>query len=776
MSEERTTRELPGLATRLPLVFALVALVAYSTMAARGDVALLSLAALGALAVAPRLNPLLYWPVGLMAVVTVGYGGYVALWWAGGGAVDPTFSRIFFWVLAGVFGAVAAVRGARLPVRSGWSWLSIIVAVMSCAAPVALVVMATARRESAPLDMFSGYLSGGDHGLHNEIIHNMLWWSSSPAMESPISLYTYPRGLHFIVANVVSLTSNGDTSGTLIQEYVAGAWFEFIQLAAFVQLATVTYVNWARQGRLVRAVFLPPIYLGFAAVPFFVPHLLWSGFMTSTGMAWGLLVPIALWVGLRQGDGSSHHATTMVWAWVSLLVFSWIVYQPYVIPVFVAGSMWLLLFSLRRRADGIVSRMIGTLQAYPVASVIALSASASLLPYFVLGRDSPGISSLFLDGATSTASLTTVILWTVVALGVARGTRDEGRETPRLVLASLVGFTLAMTAVVFFAGDDGIFSMPYYIQKMYWIVWYTSVPLTLGVLMSWAADHESLGRGAVRIGRLTALWLAVAMVPFVQGRVPNSVTSHIRVEWFAQGVSSVDPKDTQRNGAFSMIDPLGSHLSTLALRSASSYVLPPDVALSGNPYLACREYVKAGIETIYTAGNGRAELYEGGCPQNVRFVENGVLLPPIETEYFPLFVGVREEFGEGKPGFRFAKRGFVSLENWGAWLGGYQSTLGFEYASTVSSPKLELDLRRNSDVWSGSLVTLRANDEVIGTVDFRGQSRGSFVVDIPAGQSGSDVALTFTCERSDAEVRQDSPADGPTACLGLESLRLTDGS
>lgn len=765
-------RHLSGVVTRLPLVVVIVLLSGYWIFSARGDLALVSIVVLGSLAVAPSLNPLLYWPVGLMAVVTVGYGGYVALWLSNGDSVDPQFSQVLFGVLTFLFGVVAAMRGARLPMSLRCGWSPLVVSALSSAVPVAIVVMATTRRESAPLDMLSGYMSGGDHGLHNEIIHNMLWWSSRPGLESPISVYSYPRGLHFLVANVISLTSDGNTSGTLTHEYLAGAWFEFVQLAAYIQLATVTYVHWTSRGHLVRAFFLPPIFLGFAAVPYFVPHLLWSGFMTSTGMAWGLLVPIALSIGLRENDDSCDHMTLMAWAWVSLLIFSWIVYQPYVIPVAVVGPLWIFLRSDWSKGVRGLCRLIGSLRSHPVTTVITMSVLASFLPYFVLGRESPGISSLFLDGATRTASLTTVILWTVVALGLIEDSANSRREVRRIVFASVVGFTIAMTAIVFFLGDDGIVAMPYYVQKMYWIVWYISVPLTLGTLMSWAIDRELFGSGFQRVGRLTATWLALIFVPLVQGRTPNAATTHFSVDWFARGVFAVSPSDSEINGAFSMRDKLGSHMANLALRSASRSVLEPNVAISGNPYLACVELAKQGVARVYTTPNGRAELVESGCDPLISYVEDGVSVPSPTLKFFGVRSGVTETFSDKSLGFRLLLRGFRPPEKWGVWAGGYRSALGFQYEENLIDPMLELVVRSwpADEMLRTVRIGVNGTEDISRTLSLSGKT--TIMVPLPDGAVGTPMELTLSCDRTSEEILEDDPADGPSPCVGLESMSL----
>jgi len=413
------------------------------------------------------------------------------------------------------------------------------------------------------------------------------------------------------------------------------------------------------------------------------------------------------------------------------------------------------------------------MRAYPLISVIVTSGLVSASPYFVLGRDSPGISSLFLDGSTRTPSLTTVILWALVALGTAVGTKHQGLDIPRMLLAALVGFTVAMTAIVFLAGDDPLLAMPYYIQKMYWIVWYVSTPLALGVAGSWVADREWFRDRPSRFGRLVAVWIAIALIPFVQSRVPNNAATHFSVDWFARGVFAVEPRDTENNGAFSMRDQLGSHMANLALRSASTTFLTPDVAISGNPYLACRDIRENGMTRIYTTPNGRAEMFESGCPTGIEYVEDGVALQPVTLEYFEIERGI-ERFTNKSTGFRLLLRGFLPPEKWGTWAGGYRSALGFRYRAAMTEPRAEITVRRDASSWAGKKLIIHANDKEMATLDVGAVRTSTFTVPLPPGERGTSIELTMTCERTTEEILDDDPVDGPSRCVGLESLRVFD--
>ncbi len=739
----------------------------------------IALAVLATLAVAPQLNPVLYWPVGLLAMTVVGYGTYFIYWFRSVPGVSSSFSERHFVFLVAFFLIVSLIRTARRknsPPSTSWWLPNTFVASVITSLPIVIVYIGSSRLNNESMSLFSGYMSGGDHGLHNEIIHDLLSWSATPIAENPFTLYIYPRGVHYLIAQFVALGSAESTQGSLVQEYLTGAWFEHVQLAAFVQLAMVIFVKWSREHQLTRALFVAPLLLVFASMDHFVAHLFWSGFMTSTAMTWALLIPIAVWVGVRNSEKGSGLFSTSVILGFLLMGFAWIVYQPYVMPIAGGASVVLVLwgaerFGFLRRFSGYAGRSSVVLGLGCGVSLLAVVAS-----YFVLGSDSPAITSLFLDGSTWRPAIGTVAGWVAAAIVLAvwgrsqRGVRDH---LPGLVVASLGGFTIGMAGIVFFAGNDGLFDMPYYIQKMFWIMLYVSIPIALGAGSTMALRTRLFRDASTRSTRLLGVWLAVALIPLAQGRLPHAAVTHFSVDWFARGVFAVEPRDTENNGAFSMRDQLGSHMANLALRSASTTFLTPDVAISGNPYLACRDIRESQMTRVYTTPNGRAEMFESGCPTGIEYVEDGVALQPVTLEYFEIESGI-ERFTNKSPGFRLLLRGFLPPENWGTWAGGYRSALGFRYRAAMTEPRAEITVRRDASSWVGKKLVIHANDKEMATLDVGAVRTSTFTVPLPPGRRGTSIELTMTCERTTEEILDDDPVDGPSRCVGLESLRVFD--
>lgn len=761
-------------------VILLVATVGLTSVASSSLVGVLVAAVfLGTVALAPRLNPLVYWPAGLLVTITVGYVSYLMYWFVDMQGIDERFARLHFVLLMAILGIVALFRVWRTGGSTGrisFSLSGMMATALGFVFPAVVLWIGTSRLWSGSMPLFSGFMAGGDHGLHNEIVHDLLSWSSTPSSENPFTLYTYPRGIHFLVASLVALGSGKSGQSSLVQEYLTGAWFEYVQLAAYVQLAVAIVVFWSRERRATRAMFVAPILLVFASIPHFVGHLFWSGFTTSTGMTWALLVPVALWVGRREQKLENWHRIEATALWVLLLVFSWIVYQPYVIVISTTGfvlvcvSVWKTLVR-----DGRLRRGLPEYLELPACFVVSLT--GAVLPYFVLGKDSAAVNFLFLDGSTWRVGVATVAMWTAAALVLPRMMAADGRlqtSLPSAVVAGLLGFTVGMAGLVFATGDHGLFDLPYYIQKMYWVILYISVPVALASGLTLLLGHKYLAAGGRRFGRQLALWLLIALVPLVQGRTPNAAVSHISVDWFANGVYAVAPDDRQSSGAFSMRDKLGSHMANLALRSASTSILTPDVAISGNPYLACADLVENGVVRIYTTPNGRAELVESGCSPDAVYLEDGRIIGRPHLEYFGVSPGVTETFTNKSLGFRLLLRGFLPPEKWGTWAGGYRSALGFDYEETMKAPSLEMVLRSHPRDEELRSVSIGVNGATAVTHRLAFGDPEPFVVPMPAGPAGTSIELTITCERTDAEVLADDPVDGPSPCAGLVSMRLVE--
>jgi hypothetical protein len=305
---------------------------------------------------------------------------------------------------------------------------------------------------------------------------------------------------------------------------------------------------------------------------------------------------------------------------------------------------------------------------------------------------------------------------------------------------------------------------------MLWTLLFISIPIALSrgftVLEEWLSSKQTL----LKVRVITVVWLFLVLVPLVQGRAPTNATKHVTVDWFAQGM--VLPIDHADVSAFSMRDLLGSHMGNLALQSVSKNYLEADIAISGNPYLACKYIEEKDASTIFTTPNGRAELVESGCRPDRLYVENAQKIVSPRLEYFGVRAGVVERFQKGKLGFRLLLRGFLPPERWGIWAGGYRSAIGFRYEQTLRSPELELVMRPHPKDETIRTVVISANNKEIGRETLRDKDFQSYRFSLPPGVKDTAIELTISCVRDDKEILADDATDGPNPCVGLQSLRI----
>jgi hypothetical protein len=733
----------------------------------------LSLSALATMAMMRTPNVLLHWPIGLLAVIGATYGQYIWQWITGPVGVTTDSASTTFRILIGLFGAIALVRAAifkqssRLPEP-----VRIVAVAVMVALPTVLLILVTTRWFDDPVRIISGHLGGGDHGPHNKIVHGLLQESGQVSFVSPFQMYSYPQSLHFFIANLVALTRSVSDLPLLAQEYAMGAWFEWLQFVAFCQLAVVVFMNGAKSQ--FRFLFVPVLAFVFASMDNFVVQMLWSGFTTSIGITWVLLAFVVV-VDRNLSNKSGQSFLLSLAVLLGFAVMSWTIYQPYAaIFVFLFAFLTLKWFEPKIKKP-IAVRVSQVMLNRPIAQLAIIFNGLVFFLVVVLGQNSPAVSSLSLDGATFKPYLYTVLLWAFVAILANRYIQDAELHPKGDVGNFLIvhlGLVAAFATTVVLTSDFGFLTLPYYPQKMLWTLLFVSIPIALSrgftVLEEWLSSKQTL----LKVRVITVVWLFLVLVPLVQGRAPTNATKHVTVGWFAEGM--VLPIDHAEVSAFSMRDLLGSHMANLALQSVSKNYLEPDIAISGNPYLACKYIENKDASTVFTTPNGRAELVESGCRPDRLYVENAQKIASPRLEYFGVRAGVVERFQRGQLGFRLLLRGFLPPERWGIWAGGYRSAIGFKYEQTLRSPELELVLRPNPKDEVIRTVVISANNKIIGRQILRNKDFENYKFNLPPGEKDTSIELTITCERDDDVILADDAVDGPNPCVGLQSMRISN--
>ena len=738
---------------------------------------LVSLSFLATTAILPNANPVLYWPIGLLGIIVSSFGGYCFLWLTESEGVDSTFSLTMFAVLIIGFFCVAVTRLWR----KNYSAIRIltlkpIVIGFMVLLPVILVVIVTHRFFDNPTNLISGFISGGDHNAHNEITHNLLAWSGSVAIDSPIHMYSYPKGLHFLIANLIALTGNSELIPRLVQELRMGAWFEWVQLAAFCQLAILCVMKGARGSGIKRAILLGPILFVFASMDNFVAHLFWSGFTTSLGITWLFLIPFTLPMVFETRKKVSE-AFPMQFLWFLFLgIGAWLMYQPYAVVFAVAGIIALCIKPLARILKSPLSRFGVPSNVLPSTLAVVLILVMVLGLYLFLGRYSPAVTSLLLDGSTTRPFFYTVCMWALLAVAILHSkvlTNGDNSSMSASVFLGLISFTFAMMLIVLWTSDFGFTNQPYYVQKMLWVILFVSIPIVIGGVLTYF-EQFLLTRNDSHLSYYATAVCVLLLTPLVMGRYPTAAFKHGSVDWFAKGISSTFEDVENNKVAFSTIDRLGSHLSNLALRATSNVIMPVETGISGNAFLACSFMNDNSASLVYTTPNGRAEMVMSGCNPDITYIEDGQRIQNPKLDYFSVDVDFIERLAKGQLGFRLLLRGFLPPEKWGTWAGGYRSALGFRVPTNLGKPALRVVLRPWIVDKESEEVVIKANNIEIGRVRMTTQQNKSVELSLPDSLIGKEVELTLTCVRTPEKVQKDDPADGPDPCVGLVSLSVVN--
>lgn len=766
-----------SLLLRLTSVGVLGSLAFYGFSESSHWVLMVSLAFLATLAVMRRVNVLLYWPIGLLTVMVAMYMAYWWQWLNNPIGIDPNSAETLFAILIVLFTIAAALRAVMqrevLVVPSPPRVLSIVLMV---ALPLALVYLVTVRWGDEPVRLISAHLAGGDHGAHNEIVHRLLQSSEEVTYASPLQMYTYPQAIHFMTANLVAFTQPTSTLPLLAQEYAMGAWVEWVQFAAFSQLAIVVFMKGVRGNGLRRTLFLPPLIFVFASMDSFVMHLLWSGFTTSLGITWILLAFVAISdrLSFKKSLGD---------LWLMFLVCgffayaSWIVYQPYsVIFVALAGLIFVQRLTLSQRIGTIMAPLSTALER-PVVLVLAVAGAIFTILIGGLGRESPAVTSLLLDGATYKPYFYTVMLWAFAAMA-GHWLLTRAGEIPGLDLAQLkflfvhFGFVTGMVLTVMWAGDVGVLEQPYYTQKMLWVLLFVSLPVALSVGFTWIENLQVKWPVGQQIGFAAVLLTAIVFTPLVQGRYPASATKKHNVDWFAKGMLVEIPDNDYRAVAFSWEDQLGSHLSNLALRATSNLIMPVEVALSDNTFLACRFINENDATVVYSSKHGRSALVESGCKATLLYVENDQIIK-IDNSIFPeLGVNQVKQMSLGADGVKHLVTGFLDPEVWGSWADGYRSAVIFRASDAAANGQLRMNLATHPVNGRGIGLTIRVNGEVERVISM--PQSGEIQIDVELGtvRRRDQFEVTIECARTDEQVLQDESFENPSVCVGVSSIEL----
>jgi hypothetical protein len=224
--------------------------------------------------------------------------------------------------------------------------------------------------------------------------------------------------------------------------------------------------------------------------------------------------------------------------------------------------------------------------------------------------------------------------------------------------------------------------------------------------------------------------------------------------------------------AFVRGDVLGTHVSNLALRSFSSVVVPVDIGLSDNIYLACRYANKEKVELLYTNGNGQAEMFAAGCDSTLRYVVDGILQTRGNPQYLDIPANFDIDMTTKSAALMLMPRGVLPYSNAGNLATGHNSTVAFARQSDVRNGQIRLRVR---GVEGGPLdrsLVISVNGEVVTENELSIRSDTNLVFPIGIGNAKDAVEISFTCSWSDSEIRKIETYENPPACFKFLNMTV----
>ena len=744
-----------------------------------------SLCFLGSWTLLPRKNAFVYWPVGLLATLLVLYGAYFSIYFLGIDGITPKRALVICCIAMISMSVVSIFRSFRInqldDVQAGHHWSARLLMAASTGFILAIGMHHFYNDKSG---MIAGFLSGGDHGIHLEFMRELINETGYVNYTSPFSLQSYPKGIHFFLGNLLLIGQSSSTDSLLVQRHLVPALFEYIQLAAFVQLVIVAATKIKVRNELARTFFIIGGLFAAASIPKLGNHLFWSGFTTSLALSWIILIPLAVSWDDFKPKLPKHDFVVRIFFWGLMAVGIWIVYQPYVVIPFACIAVEFLIVIVKKcRANALTKNLTNTVFFKTVVVITGITV-VSFLPYFLQGKGSQSLQRLVLFGVSwrigqiqlMAAALIAALF---LAIGIWRNKTIE-MSADAYILWGVISFSTVMTALAALVSVDfTINDPPYYVQKIYWVAFFVS----LVVLLKWATvvvDVMLIRKPSqLTVGLLSVLGLSLFSVPTLMGSSPVESSKHIAIDWFAQDMF-VDMSDVAPNRAsvFNTWDNLGAHVGNIALREDSSAILPIDIAQSRNSTLACWYMREVETNVVFTAIGQSLELVKSGCDQFANYVESGTRVGPLILPSPEMVIGRTVDFAAKKDGSSFLASGFSPLTDWGAWSGaawadGFHSSIQMRPITPVTNGKIEFVLvQQAGEIRPIRLETfvngVRKNSTTISPLLSR------LKLNLPRLVTNDVVSFQFVCGRTFIEVLEAENNLKNRNCIGVRSYLITE--
>ena len=593
-------------------------------------VALFAMMLLGTMASLPNRSPFLYWPLGLLTVIVLNFGAYIFHWSQSAPGIDAEDGVITLGSVTIFLALVALIRGSRgrseettqHQIKPGFVALLTVQSLL-------ILLVATVRFYWNRTSLISGFIAGGDHNMHVEITHRLMKWSGWRIEQIPVSLFGYPKGIHFLLAELIAVESESSSVNHLSQQFLMSAWFEWLQLAAAMQCGVLIIVGNLRKVRLNR-IFLAMLITSFIClIDNLVAQLFWSGFTTTLGITWVLLLAVALpWVDISINKGTQEPLTVTYLGFFTIA--SLIIYQPYALVFLTILVLYLFVhmdLGKSRFLDGFKSNRVNSI--FPILIFLIISTLLGI-PFLLAGLRGRPIDSLLVEGQLLASNFHLVLVCfacsiAVVSAKIARSTTNEvsiSLSIPSGVITGIWALSFSIVLIVMRVSDYGLRNQPYYSQKLMWLGVVVSLPFICSELLNL---FEKLTLHMPKLV-LVIPYVLTVVIGAQYGLQIDTPTRHGNVDWMARGMM-VDVEIPQpRSIAVSPRDRLGTHLANLAIRTRTEVNMPVELALSGDLVSIC-EYAKNNeVLLIYTGASESEQLKNSGCDRSIIYVENGIVL------------------------------------------------------------------------------------------------------------------------------------------------------
>ena len=745
-----------------------------------------ALSIVGAVVALPRRNPFTYWPIGLFIAMLSLYVAYFVLWLTNTSGLTSKLSSGLASVVLLTLVLLAVLR-IFLIQKSNLGkleqTLTPVSAVFLTVVTGFVLFVGVRNYYIHPDAMIGNYLAGGDHGLHIEFVADLIKGSKNLFYSSPFSLQQYSKGIHFLLANLLLLNGTNSTDSVIVQEHLVPALFEYVQLAAFTHLAVLAALRMRVRHQAVQLLLISIATIAFVSIPKLVNHLFWSGFTTSLALSWILLIPAVFpWADYEPRNSISRRLLPVT-LWFIYSIGIWIVYQPYIIvPSSIGFALFLRSQFLTRIGQEFISRWKVSRAIYIVLSTVIIAVT-SIAPLIIQGKESESLRRLVLFGVSWKISLTLVAVTFLLSVAFCIiGQKSNGRalflDDVIIDLSMVLGigfFTIVMMGLAaYVSADFTLLDQPYYVQKMYWILFFVSSIVGLKWLV--LIVDRFIDRSTLEyLPTLTCVVLApLVLSPVLWNSSPRAALDRISIDWFAKDMfvdmSSVVP---YRASVFNTWENLGAHVGNIALRRSSPAILPIDIAQSRNSILACWYMRQVNTNIVFTASGQSLDLVRAGCDQYANYVESGVRVGPLILDTPGMVFDKKVRLTSETRGPRFLATGFYEPEEWGTWADGFNSSLQMRPIHDTKQASISFEFRKNLDISTSIFVEVFINGLSKSTTEIKESDR-PIAIRIPELKTNDVVSFQFVCRRTYDEVTRIMNDRKLQKCIGIKTFQITD--